>query len=124
MINRNFRYSIETGNKNAIIRVGFSNKGAFCMVNKQSLACFLDDLWAKGFKLTDEDIQFIYFGKNFANASDWKVIFAVQVTLRFQHAFDGSFYLSVLDLIKEDNVQTKKQAEDLLANKGLQLQYH
>ncbi|MFS0560317.1 DUF6123 family protein [Terribacillus sp. 179-K 1B1 HS] len=93
-------------------------------MKKQSLAYFLDDLWAKGFKLTDEDVQFIYFGKNYANAPDWKVVVALQVTLRFQHAFDGSFYLSVLDLIGEDGVQTKKQAEDLLAKKGFQLQYH
>ncbi|AIF66608.1 DUF6123 family protein [Terribacillus saccharophilus] len=93
-------------------------------MTKHSLAYFLDDLWAKGFKLTDEDIQFIYFGKNYANAPDWKVIFAVQVTLRFQHAFDGSFYLSVLDLIGEDKIHTKKQAEDLLSRKGFQLQYH
>ncbi len=33
------------------------------MKENEVLAYFLEHLWSKGFKLSDEEVQFIYFGK-------------------------------------------------------------
>ncbi|KGX91936.1 hypothetical protein N781_02545 [Pontibacillus halophilus JSM 076056 = DSM 19796] len=90
------------------------------MVEQQhSLAYFIEDLWAKGFRLSDEEVQFIYFGKNYAQLPDWVVIFAVRATLQFQRSFDGSFYIGLLDYLHENSPQTRKEAWELLEKRGL-----
>ncbi|MFZ0370423.1 MAG: DUF6123 family protein [Halobacillus sp.] len=80
------------------------------MKKNHALAYFLEDLWTRGFKLSDEDVRFIYFGKNSANASEWKTIIAVKITLKFQQAFDPSFFISVLEHIAKPHINSKRQA--------------
>lgn len=80
------------------------------MEKKHALAYFLEDLWSKGFKLSDEDVRFIYFGKNSTNASEWKTIIAVRTTLKVQQNFDPSFYISILELIAAPSIRTKRHA--------------
>ncbi|MFG6118400.1 MULTISPECIES: DUF6123 family protein [Thalassobacillus] len=92
------------------------------MKQQYTLAYFLEDLWAKGFKLSDEDVRFIYFGMNSTNAPVWKVIIALKATLQFQQAFDGSFYMGVLEHISRDGVTSKKKAWRVLEAKGLSKQ--
>lgn len=89
------------------------------MDNDHILAYFLEDLWTKGFKLSDEDVHFIYFGKNSMNASAWKTIIAVKVTLKFQHSFDPSFFISVLELIAKPQITSKREAYRTIEQRGL-----
>ncbi|WP_431799176.1 DUF6123 family protein [Halobacillus andaensis] len=88
------------------------------MKQMQPLANYLEDLWTRGFKLSDEHVHFIYFGKNSTNTEDWKVIVALQITLKYQKKFDPSFYISVLELIGRETVTTKKHAYQALEKYG------
>ncbi|MDC3415331.1 DUF6123 family protein [Aquibacillus salsiterrae] len=83
------------------------------------LANYIEDLWAKGFKLADEEVQFIYFGRKYTNAADWKVILSIRVTLQFQQTFDGSFYLSLLELFTQEPNYTYSDVNQILKEKGL-----
>ncbi|MFG6148738.1 DUF6123 family protein [Halobacillus sp. B23F22_1] len=89
------------------------------MKSTHSLAYYLEDLWSKGFKLSDENVHFIYFGKNSTNTEDWKVILALQMTLKFQKKFDPSFYISLLEHISDRSIMTKKSAYQSLEERGL-----
>ncbi|MDC3413002.1 DUF6123 family protein [Terrihalobacillus insolitus] len=88
-------------------------------MRKHQLGYFIEDLWTKGFRLTDEDIRFIYFGKNSTNTPDWKVVLAMKTTLRFQQELDGSFFISILELLGDEAIDTTKDALLLLKEKGL-----
>ncbi|WP_112181127.1 MULTISPECIES: DUF6123 family protein [Paraliobacillus] len=89
------------------------------MKNNVTLGDYIELLWEKGFKLTDEEVQFIYFGKQYTNANDWLIIMALKTTLQIQHQFDGSFYISLLELLQEKKVTTEKQAIKEFQNKGI-----
>ena len=88
---------------------------------KQShlLAYYLEDLWSKGFKLSDEEVRFIYFAKYSANASDWMAKQALKITLQMKCTFDGSFYISLLELIVHESVTNNKKLNHLLMDKGI-----
>ena len=79
-------------------------------MDRNTLAYFLEDLWSKGFKLSDEDVQFIYFGNNSSNAPEWKTIVAVNMTLKIQQSFDPSFFISILELISNPSITSKRKA--------------
>ncbi|MYL48517.1 hypothetical protein GLV98_03445 [Halobacillus litoralis] len=79
-------------------------------MDRNTLAYFLEDLWSKGFKLSDEDVQFIYFGNNSSNAPEWKTIIAVNMTLKIQQSFDPSFFISILELISNSSITSKRKA--------------
>ncbi|WP_082234036.1 DUF6123 family protein [Halobacillus massiliensis] len=89
------------------------------MKQTDTLAYYLEDLWTKGFKLSDKDVHFIYFGKYSANAEEWKVILALKVTLKLQQAFDPSFFISVLEHISSEEITTRKQAYLSLEKQGI-----
>ncbi|MFD2925756.1 DUF6123 family protein [Halobacillus naozhouensis] len=89
------------------------------MRQKESLAYYLEDLWSKGFKLSDEDVHFIYFGKNSTNVEEWKVMLALKETLKFQHTFDPSFFISVLEHLSSPAITSKKTAYVALEERGL-----
>ncbi|AZB43275.1 hypothetical protein CEF21_13725 [Bacillus sp. FJAT-42376] len=74
------------------------------------LAEYLDDLYGKGFKFGDETIRFIYFGKSYTGAADGQVISAIELTLKIQKSFEGSFFISLLETFVEENVHTKALA--------------
>lgn len=77
---------------------------------------FLED---KGFKFQDDVIAFVYFGKNLTNCPDNLVIVAIELTLKTQMKFDGSFYISLLELMREKGIQTKKQAYEYVEKIGI-----
>ncbi len=89
------------------------------MRDSEILAYFLENLWSKGFKLTDEEVHFIYFGQKYTNTSVDHVELAILYTLQLQMAFDRSFYISLLELFARHNVKGKKQAISILKQNGL-----
>ncbi|MBU5594199.1 hypothetical protein KQI76_03395 [Amphibacillus sp. MSJ-3] len=84
-----------------------------------ALADYLERLWSKGFKLSDEQVRFIYFGKKYTNANDQMAQIALETTLRLQFQFDGSFYIGLLELLKEYQVENIKEAKELFIQKGI-----
>ncbi|QHE52464.1 DUF6123 family protein [Pontibacillus sp. HMF3514] len=89
------------------------------MAQSKSLGYFIEDLWTKGFRLTDKDIHFIYLGKHYTNSEDWLVILALKVTLQFQFRFVGSFFLGVLEYLSENQPSSRKEVWQLLEQKGI-----
>lgn len=67
---------------------------------------FLDE---KGFSFGDDAIGFIYFGKAYTNATDELVITAIECTLKIQKRFDGSFFVSLLEMFMDNELKTKKE---------------
>ncbi|MFD0827861.1 DUF6123 family protein [Neobacillus sp. M.A.Huq-85] len=76
----------------------------------QSLEDYLDYLQGKGFQLHEDAIGFIYFGKRYTNASDEIINTAVEITLKAQKSFDGSFYISLLETLMVNKVKNRKDA--------------
>ncbi|RCW64957.1 DUF6123 family protein [Saliterribacillus persicus] len=83
------------------------------------VALYLEDIWTKGFKLSDEEVRFIYFGRKFTNANYIQVKLAIQLTLAVQYTFDRSFYISLLELFHSNNIIYKKNALELMKKKGI-----
>ncbi|HYK73937.1 MAG TPA: DUF6123 family protein [Pseudoneobacillus sp.] len=71
---------------------------------------FLATLKAKGFQLQEDAIGFIYFGKHFTNAPEDVIIAAIELTLKAQKSFDGSFYISLLETFTVQKVQSRDDA--------------
>jgi len=84
-----------------------------------SLADYLEELWDKGFKLTDAQVRFIYFAKKYTNSSEWLASVALENTLKLQFSFSGSFYIRILEVLNEHRAKTKKDVELILKEKGI-----
>ncbi|MDX8046167.1 DUF6123 family protein [Gracilibacillus sp. S3-1-1] len=89
------------------------------MRDNENLAYFLEHLWSKGFKLSDEEVHFVYFGHKYTNTSVKHVKLALSFTLQLQMTFDRSFYISLLELFNRHNIEDKKEAILLLEQNGL-----
>ncbi|WP_440895694.1 DUF6123 family protein [Amphibacillus sp. Q70] len=89
------------------------------MKSHQSLADYLEYLWDKGFKLTDEQVRFIYFAKKYTNSNEWLSCVALEITLKLQLYFNGSFYISLLEVLNEFKVKTRKDVNQVLKQKGI-----
>lgn len=86
-----------------------------------SLDEYLIYLREKGFKFEEDVIGFIYFGKQYTEASDQTIKAAIEITLKTQKHFDGSFYMSLLEAFKNKNIETKQQAYSYVNELGLML---
>lgn len=75
----------------------------------QKLDEYLANLKAKGFNLQEDAIGFIYFGKHFTNASDEVIIATIELTLKAQKTFDGSFYISLLETFSHQKLQSRTE---------------
>jgi hypothetical protein len=73
-------------------------------------------LSSKGFRLSEGDLQFIDFGRHYSDASELQVKIALEITLVQQLSFDGSYFIALLESFVKENVQSKKEAYDLLEN--------
>jgi hypothetical protein len=71
---------------------------------------YLHNLKGKGFQLQEDAIGFIYFGKHYTNATDEIIITAIEVTLKAQKTFEGSFYMSLLETLMVNQLKTRKDA--------------
>lgn len=80
---------------------------------------YLMNLEERGFKFKDDAISFIYFGKQLTNAPDYLVSLSLELTLKTQKCFDGSFYLSLLETLQGNSIQTKAEAYALMEKIGL-----
>lgn len=87
----------------------------------RSVEEYLHFLQGKGFHFQEDAIGFIYFGKHYTDASDELVNATIELTLKAQKQFDGSFYMSLLERFITNKVQTREDAilfvkqNDLLA---------
>lgn len=89
------------------------------MKKEQQLADYLFILEEKGFRFSDEMIAFIYFGKRSTDSSDLLVIAAIEITLKVQKEFDGSFFLSLLEWFKEREITDRQTALLFARSNGL-----
>lgn len=80
---------------------------------------YLELLLEKGFQLEEDAIGFIYFGKHYTNASDEVTNAAIEITLKAQKTFDGSFYVSLLEWLVSNSVQTRQQALQFIKQANL-----
>ncbi|WP_231689119.1 DUF6123 family protein [Fictibacillus sp. FJAT-27399] len=67
-------------------------------------------LASKGIKLKESDTAFIEFGKHFTGMSDYMVSVAIEITLKIQREFDGSYYIALLEEFKQNEIKTKRKA--------------
>ncbi len=75
---------------------------------------YLNYLRSKGFSFYEEHVGFIKIGKMYTALPDSLVNMAIEITLKAQLEFDGSFFIAVLELLKEHNVSNKRAAYDLM----------
>lgn len=85
----------------------------------RSIEEYLQFLSSKGFQLQEDAIGFIYFGKHYTNAQDELVITAVDLTLKAQLTFDGSFYMSLLEMFISNGITSKSEALKFVKEKEL-----
>jgi hypothetical protein len=85
----------------------------------QTVEEYLHDLRGKGFQLQEDAIGFIYFGKHSTNAPDEIINTAIELTLKAQKGFDGSFYLSLLETLTANNIKTRNAALKYVKDKAL-----
>ncbi|MFB6466079.1 DUF6123 family protein [Cytobacillus sp. Hz8] len=71
---------------------------------------YLLHLEGKGFLFGEDTVGFIYFGKRFTEASDEITNTAIELTLKAQRTFDGSFYISLLEMLVANQIESRKQA--------------
>lgn len=76
-------------------------------------------LRSKGFHFGDDAIGFIYFGKQYTEASDELIKIAIELTLKVQKEFDGSFYISLLENFKTNRIEERKDALAYVKSKQL-----
>nr|WP_254119475.1 DUF6123 family protein [Bacillus sp. FJAT-29790] len=80
---------------------------------------YLQLLQSKGFQFEEDAIGFIYFGKHYTNASDELINTAIELTLKAQKKFDGSFYISLLETFIANRVKTRKDAIHFVKEKEM-----
>jgi hypothetical protein len=80
---------------------------------------YLNALQGKGFQLHEDAIGFIYFGKHYTNAPDELINAAIELTLKAQKSFDGSFYMSLLETFIQNKIRTRTAAIKFVKEKEL-----
>ncbi|WP_370876154.1 DUF6123 family protein [Neobacillus ginsengisoli] len=80
---------------------------------------FLHYLQGKGFQFQEDAIGFIYFGKHYTNAPDEMINTAIELTLKAQKSFDGSFYVSLLETLMLNRIKSRKDAIKFVKEKEL-----
>ncbi|MBB5323549.1 hypothetical protein HNQ34_000641 [Anoxybacillus tepidamans] len=88
-------------------------------MKKQTVAQYFDFLASKGFRLGEDSFRFVQFGQQYAQASDELTIMALEWTLKIQKQFDGSFFLSLLEEFRKQQLATNKQVRLFMKEKGL-----
>ncbi|MGM9927850.1 MAG: DUF6123 family protein [Bacillus sp. (in: firmicutes)] len=71
---------------------------------------YIERLEHKGFVFRDDAIGFIFFGKESTGSSDILVNASIEITLKVQKTFDGSFYIALLETLNQHHIETRKQA--------------
>ncbi|WAA11081.1 DUF6123 family protein [Fervidibacillus albus] len=84
-----------------------------------SVGEYIQYLQGKGFPFEEDAIGFIYFGMRLTESPEAVVIAAIEITLKAQKRFDGSFYVSLLEGMKEEKVGNRKEAYRFAKRKRL-----
>ncbi len=77
----------------------------------QTVQDYLSFLHTKGFKLSEDAQGFIRFGQGYTGASDGFVNAAIEATIKHQLQFDGSYFIALLERLKEEEITDKKSAK-------------
>lgn len=85
----------------------------------QTVEDYISFLEGKGFHFQEDAVGFIYFGKHYTSASDELVIVAIELTLKAQLQFEGSFYISLLETFTANGIKTRKEANHFVKEKDL-----
>ncbi|WHY60424.1 DUF6123 family protein [Cytobacillus firmus] len=80
---------------------------------------YLHFLQSKGFQFREDAVGFIYFGKHYTNASDELANAAIELTLKAQKSFDGSFYVSLLETLVSMNITSRREAIKFVKEKAI-----
>jgi len=80
---------------------------------------YLHHLGGKGFQFQEDAIGFIFFGKHYTNASDEMINTAIELTLKAQKSFDGSFYVSLLETLISNKISSREDAIRFVTEKEL-----
>ncbi|MDR4888636.1 hypothetical protein DZB84_10910 [Bacillus sp. HNG] len=80
---------------------------------------YLQFLAQKGFNLGEDAVGFISFGQHYTGATDEIVNVAIEITLKAQKEFDGSFFISLLEMLKENQIQNRKQAYQFVEERNI-----
>ncbi|MGD6831604.1 DUF6123 family protein [Sutcliffiella halmapala] len=80
---------------------------------------YIEQLTAKGFVFREDSLGFIEFGKHYTASSDYLVNVAIEITLMAQKQFDGSFFVSLLEMLKAEKIETKHAAFQLVKDKHI-----
>lgn len=83
---------------------------------EKTVTDYVDYLTGKGFILGEDAIGFIEFGKHYTDTQDEIVIIAIEYTLKIQKEFDGSFYISLLEMFKQEEIKDRNQAINHIEN--------
>lgn len=89
------------------------------VIVKQTVNDYVEFLMEKGFVFGEEALGFISFGQMYSGASDEQVIHAIEITLKAQRHFDGSYFVALLEQLKSEGITTKKQAFQYAQDKGI-----
>ncbi|EKN63732.1 hypothetical protein M670_03678 [Schinkia azotoformans MEV2011] len=84
-----------------------------------STSDYLNHLQTKGFSFREDTLGFIEFGKIYTASSDKLVNLAIEITLKAQYEFDGSFYIAILEMFKAHNIKSKKAAYKLIKERNI-----
>ncbi|WP_248278546.1 DUF6123 family protein [Bacillus sp. DNRA2] len=76
----------------------------------QTVDEYISFLKGKGFQFQEDAIGFINFGQHYTSSSDELVITAIELTLKAQRQFEGSFFISLLETFSANEVKTRKEA--------------
>ncbi|WML40303.1 DUF6123 family protein [Neobacillus sp. OS1-2] len=80
---------------------------------------YLHYLNGKGFQFQEDAIGFIFFGKHYTNAPDEMINIAIELTLKAQKSFDGSFYMSLLETFISNEIYTRQAAINFVTEQEL-----
>ncbi|MBY0122663.1 DUF6123 family protein [Bacillus sp. S/N-304-OC-R1] len=80
---------------------------------------YIKFLQSKGFQFQEDAVGFIYFGKQYTNASDELTNTAIELTLKAQKSFDGSFYVSLLEMLVSNKIKTRLEAMQFVKEKEI-----
>ncbi|WP_408006185.1 DUF6123 family protein [Pseudalkalibacillus sp. A8] len=80
---------------------------------------FIQFLSSKGIHLTENHIAFIYFGKKYTDSQDEVVNVAIETTLKVQVKFDGSYYIALLEAMKQADVNNYFEAKRFVRKKQI-----
>ncbi|MFD1738447.1 DUF6123 family protein [Bacillus salitolerans] len=86
---------------------------------KQTVEDYIEFLQQKGFHFGEEELGFISFGQMYSGTMDEQVIAAIEITLKGQRYFDGSYFIALLEQLKEHNIIHKNDAFQYAIQRGI-----